>query len=718
MGSCAFGGPRGGLDAPPEWIHHVMLHCTFKECIEMPTLNKAWFEYFKDNETYWKLLCYKLAHERKLYIPPLQYCPGNSWKEFFQTELWPIREQFTEDVLRDDADAYRQDSVRFSVGVCVRFKPNPKAKDGSKDVGLRVAIPLHQRIPLVRAKYGNCSKEEALKHIMEEQGRTPVSDPWANCTLDEGGPTAGRKAMASSGKENVGACVGVNQQSQKATASIVRVKESESTVLAVAPGSGLREFKFDKVFDESATQKSVYDVAGRRIVSDFLNGFNGTIMVYGQTGSGKTYTMFGKPRACEDSSNGIDGTTDGPTAGGSAGGLDENASPGIVQRTCREVLDAVQARDDVHGMRSRLCVTYVEIHGQEVYDLLREGEVVGQSRVAGQRYVLDGHSEWPVDSFADVQRHLDEGGRWKRKAATEMNAESSRAHTIFILTLAQTDPKSFKKVVSKLLLVDLGGSERLSKSNVHGEIKQAGTVTWDQYYKSRRHFNEAVYINLGLATLRRCIEALNERQRQEQEAPPDAVVPHVYVPYQDTKLTMLLSASLGGNSKTVLIVTGSKETKHALETVQSLRFGEQCSSVSNTAIVSTASLLKAVAEIEAAIAACEKEIALHERWETRRVVRKDEYRIACGYKDGEEVVTTSVPVGAEIYRERLEGLLEKRRTLLGIEEDEKEEENKEGEVEEEKEGEEQKGGEEVAGAEREETAPAIPAAPAMVSAAT
>lgn len=65
---------------------------------------------------------------------------------------------------------------------------------------------------------------------------------------------------------------------------------------------------------------------------------------------------------------------------------------------------------------------------------------------------------------------------------------------------------------------------------------------------------EAVNINLGLLALKKCIDALNRGQS--------------HVPYQDSKLTMLLSPALGGNSKCSVVVCGSMEASDAKETVQ------------------------------------------------------------------------------------------------------------------------------------------------------
>jgi len=46
-----------------------------------------------------------------------------------------------------------------------------------------------------------------------------------------------------------------------------------------------------------------------------------------------------------------------------------------------------------------------------------------------------------------------------------------------------------------------------------------------------------------------------------------------HIPYRDSKLTRVLQESLGGNSKTSLIVTASPSVFNDQETVSTLRFG-------------------------------------------------------------------------------------------------------------------------------------------------
>jgi ATP-dependent 26S proteasome regulatory subunit len=55
----------------------------------------------------------------------------------------------------------------------------------------------------------------------------------------------------------------------------------------------LHQFVFDKVFGLEAQQKEVYEVVGKPVVMNVMEGYNGSILAYGQTGTGKTHTMEG-----------------------------------------------------------------------------------------------------------------------------------------------------------------------------------------------------------------------------------------------------------------------------------------------------------------------------------------------------------------------------------------------------------------------------------------
>ena len=79
----------------------------------------------------------------------------------------------------------------------------------------------------------------------------------------------------------------------------------------------------------------------------------------------------------------------------------------------------------------------------------------------------------------------------------------------------------------RLYLVDLAGSEKIDKTGATGTTLE-----------------EAKKINLSLTTLGKVIHALTDKKIK-------------HIPYRESKLTRILSESLGGNSKTCLVITCS-----------------------------------------------------------------------------------------------------------------------------------------------------------------
>lgn len=173
-----------------------------------------------------------------------------------------------------------------------------------------------------------------------------------------------------------------------------------------------------------------------------------------------------------------------------------------------------------------------------------------------------------------------------------MNDRSSRAHALVILSLKQQRASTGISRSSRLFLADLGGSEKTSKSKVEAgksRVTGEGGEFLAGFEKDVR-MREAVNINLGLLALKRCIEALNLQQVRAINCVVNCIIclsdtnPNLltriariqdnqrcYVPYQDSKLTMLLSQGLGGNCKTSVVICAALDPTHAAETMSTLR---------------------------------------------------------------------------------------------------------------------------------------------------
>ncbi|EKX31709.1 hypothetical protein GUITHDRAFT_82856 [Guillardia theta CCMP2712] len=305
------------------------------------------------------------------------------------------------------------------------------------------------------------------------------------------------------------------------------------------PGTGLRDFQFDEVFDETSQQSQVYSSCASDLVSDFINGRNACIFAYGQTGSGKTHTIFGPDLHSVTNVRSI-----------------EEENSGLVPRVSKEILSAAAMRNSGE-MRCELFLSYVEVFGDQVSNLLKDNKPVGMWHgVAHKAIFMEDCSVKESSSSSSSISRVILAGQAKRRAATAMNERSTRAHNLIFFLCKQVVKQTDLEISSHLCIADLGGSEQVFNS----------------YVVKDERFQEACNINLGLLALKTCIRSLI--QNSDEQSTDSS-----YVPFQDSRLTMLLSSALGGNCRTAVVVTVSPERRNAVETLHSLRFGEECSQV-------------------------------------------------------------------------------------------------------------------------------------------
>jgi kinesin family protein 3/17 len=302
------------------------------------------------------------------------------------------------------------------------------------------------------------------------------------------------------------------------------INEAAHTVSIHKPHDDLggfeKEFSFDYVFGPSSGQQQLYECAGANVVERVMEGFNGTIFAYGQTGAGKTYTMTG--------------TRD---------------DPGIIPRAFRHIFSRIEANS--HEVKFLIQVGFLEIYNEEIRDLLNGCKPVQlQDKPDGSVGVKN--LVWTaVKSDIELMSLFNQGNRNRATGSTQMNAESSRSHSIFMLVIESSNQEGHVRV-GKLNLVDLAGSERQSKTGAVGDT-----------------LKEASKINLSLSALGNVISALVETSRTG------------FVPYRDSKLTRLLQDSLGGNTKTVMISNICPSGTHYEETLSTLRFSARAKRIKN-----------------------------------------------------------------------------------------------------------------------------------------
>uniref|UniRef100_A0A8C3JHT6 Kinesin-like protein n=1 Tax=Calidris pygmaea TaxID=425635 RepID=A0A8C3JHT6_9CHAR len=392
----------------------------------------------------------------------------------------------------------------------------------------------------------------------------------------------------------------------------------DETTVQIHPPDGYRIFRngeyretqysFKEVFGTLVAQKKLFDVVAKPLVEDLIRGKNGLLFTYGVTGSGKTHTMTGSPgdggllpRCLDmifnsigpfqakrfvfklDDKNGVDVQceVDALLERQKRDAMPVPKTPSGKRQIDPEIADMINVQDhckveevDEDNVYS-VFVSYIEIYNNYIYDLLEEVPFEPikpkppQSKILREdqnhnMYVM-GCTEVEVKSTEEAFEVFWRGQKKRHIANTQLNRESSRSHSVFIIKLAQAPldadgdnvlQEKEQIVLSQLSLVDLAGSERTNRTKAEGNrLREAGNI------------------NQSLMTLRTCIEVLRENQMYGINK---------MVPYRDSKLTHLFKNYFDGEGKVRMIVCVNPKAEDYEESLQVMRFAEMTQEVEVT----------------------------------------------------------------------------------------------------------------------------------------
>ncbi|KAI0236643.1 kinesin-like nuclear fusion protein [Massospora cicadina] len=302
---------------------------------------------------------------------------------------------------------------------------------------------------------------------------------------------------------------------QESDAKLIELKQVKESSLSKAIHK-THPFTFDKVFLPTSTQEEVFSEISQ-LVQSALDGYPVCIFAYGQTGSGKTFTM------------------EGPT-------VSDPSSEGMIPRAVTQIFESAE-KLKAKGWRYQLVCQFVEIYNEALHDLLGSGDSKKHEikhDPVGKTTVTEVVTR-EVRSPREVHSLLARASSNRAVASTNCNERSSRSHSVFTMRLSGRNGLTAETSEGVLNLIDLAGSESLTKSGSAGE-----------------RLKETQAINRSLSCLSDVIYALSSQS------------PHI--PYRNSKLTYLLQNSLGGNSKTLMFVNVSPLVENSQETLFSLQF--------------------------------------------------------------------------------------------------------------------------------------------------
>ena len=282
-----------------------------------------------------------------------------------------------------------------------------------------------------------------------------------------------------------------------------------------------KDYTFDGLFEIDTPKEIFYERTTKPIIDKVLEGYNGSIICYGETGTGKTYT------------------------------INE-----IIPQAIKQIFDYINQTDSENEL-FKIDISIIEIYKEQVNDLLDiENKNLNLINNKNNQLIIDNLTHIGVSSDTKLTEVINKGISKRKNNSQKMRDYNSKSHFIIILTLFHYYKINKCIKNSKLFLVDLEGSERLSKANLQ--------------LPGEEPLEEQKLINKSLIALSIIVQNLSNKNDNIN-----------YAPYRDSKLTRIISDSFGGNCYTSLILNCSKHEYSTIETRNTLMFGEKAKKIKN-----------------------------------------------------------------------------------------------------------------------------------------
>jgi len=286
-----------------------------------------------------------------------------------------------------------------------------------------------------------------------------------------------------------------------------------------------------------------------------LDGYNATIFAYGQSGSGKTYTMMGPE-------SDIKHTDDF----------------GLIPRCIIYLFQKLDESLSQNGGKLQDYMVNMEslqIYKSQVLDLLNpdsKQKLVIKTNFNTDTVFVQNLKSVQIQTVQEAFKLLTKTQQNRVVKGHSLNEVSSRSHMLISMKVVQRSLDGTLKT-SKLNFGDLAGSEDLTKALGRNPDPE------------RR--KEAIAINRSLSALTTAVSYLSRGSKPS---------------FRDSPLTHILKDSLGGNSKTIMLVAASPHIYNRGETIRTLRFASTAKKVKNKAKIneekSMSGLKKKIKELE------------------------------------------------------------------------------------------------------------------------
>ena len=308
-------------------------------------------------------------------------------------------------------------------------------------------------------------------------------------------------------------------------------------------------FNFDQIFNEKEKQYKIFEVIGKPLCDNILEGYNSTIIFYGKKSTGKTYTLLGK--SINDIQNELKEAQ-----------IDKNQiyseyinNKGILIYCLEYIFNTLIANNKYDNFTFNISISLIEVFDNNIIDYFNIDSFENDTTkfnfddIFKMKYFSDLNFTKIMISTTDEALYLlDQGFEIRNLLFNELTMPNINGHLIITIYIEKINKETNQKFKSSFNFVEISSTLNINKNKYN------------------------IYINKSIETFSYIINQLSDNVKRDN------------ILFSNSILTNILKESLGGNAKTSLIVNISPYNNNILDSFQSISFSSKFTKIINNPI--------------------------------------------------------------------------------------------------------------------------------------
>ena len=309
------------------------------------------------------------------------------------------------------------------------------------------------------------------------------------------------------------------------------------------------KFYFENIFNENESQLSIFEIIGKPLYLNIFQGINSSFISYGKKNTGKTYIIRGKSihEIQKELLNNENKTEEIY--------YKYLYNRGIFNFCLENIFNNIYLNEGNNNFEFNIELSYIEIFDNCVFDYFnilnfeKDNQINFNNLFNSKTLSNSGYTKLNISSPDEAYILLDKADKIRKYIFNEINLLEISGNIIITIYLEKLDKKEKRKFQTHLNFVEISSNFNIKNNRYNISVKRS------------------------LETYSYIINQLSDNVKREN------------IIYENSLLTYALKESLGGNSKTSLLINISPFNCNMLDSFQSINIGIKMKNIRNNPII-------------------------------------------------------------------------------------------------------------------------------------